>query len=79
MKETLAQTIATANSKLGSMIYKSDIKGSDGIITASNGEGIDYLVMNGSERELMIYMRGVVNGINSMIQKQMIEEESNGE
>jgi hypothetical protein len=76
MSETLKDIIVSANAKLGQDIYSSDIKGSDGIILADNGEGVKYLVMNGSERTLKTFMLGVRNGINSMIQKQMLEEEN---
>jgi hypothetical protein len=73
--ETLRDIINSVNAKLGKNIYSSDMKGNDGVILASNGEGLRYLAMNGNERTLKVFMIGVRSGINSMIQKQMIEEE----
>ena len=75
-RETLQQVIDSVNAKLGGSIYSMSVTGADdGVILASNGEGIDYLVMNGDENRLMSFMLGVRNGINSMIQQKMIEKE----
>jgi len=79
MGETLQEILQSINDSIGVVIYIVGHEGDIVSLFAGNGEGIEYLIMVGDNKEVSLYLKGVRSGVNTMIQQRMIEREANKE
>jgi len=76
-KEMFMKALKEINTKLGEDIYSGGCQGNSAEVTATSGpDTVTYVVFEGTRAEAYVFLKGVINGINSMMLMKMLEKES---